>query len=200
MADYTVTSVFDLIAHQHVTNPNSVYGAARTATDMLAVRISIHHGFIETGANTDPGSFYIQTRLEDVDDQWETVAKIKMTNATVVDEALDAIEGSTVKSIAVTLTAGFAEGDEVYITDATADTDDEWHKIDVIVADTSIELIDGLVNGKEVDDVIYSDAEHFPYLLDLTGVAQYRVIYKNEGGTALNSAIWVRGIEVTDFA
>ena len=200
MADYTVTSVFDLIGHQRVTNPNSVYGSIKTATDMLSVRIAMHHGFIETGANTDAGSFYIQTRLEAVDDQWITVQKFMVTDATVVDEALDATEAATVKSIAVTLTAGFAEGDEVYITDGDADTSDEWHLIDVIVADTSIELVDGLVAGKVAGDDFYSDAEHFDYKLDLEGVAQYRVIYKNEGGTALNSAIWVRGIEVTDFA
>lgn len=199
MADYTVSSVFDLIAHQHVTHPESVYGAARTATDMLGVRIAIHHGFIEAGANTNPGSFLVQTRLEAVNDQWVTVAEFGTTSNTTVTEALTATEAIGVTSLACASTTGFAANDYIYITDATGDTDDEWHQLDAIVADTSLELTEGLVAAKASGDDAYSDAQHFAMYLDLAGVAQYRVIYKHEGGTGMNTAIWVRGIEVTDF-
>ena len=199
MVDYTVSAVFDLIAHQRVTHPNSVYGAARTTTDMLYALINIHHGFRQAGANTNPGSFYVQVRLEAKDDQWTTVAQFTTTSATTVTEALTAVEplGETV--LAVASTAGFAANDYIYVDDATADTDDEWHQLDVIVANTSLNLIDGLVAAKAIGDDAFSDAEHFSIRLNLAGVAQYRVIYKHEGAVGMDTAIWVRGIEVTDI-
>lgn len=200
MADPTVTAVFDLIGHQRLTHPNSVYGSARTATDMLSVLIHMHHGFIEAGANTNPGSFYVQTRLENVNDQWVTVAKFTTSGATTVAEALTATEPTTETVLAVADTTGFLADDYIYITDATGDTDDEWHQLDKIVGATSLDLVEGLVAAKASGDDAYSDAEHFAMLLDLYGVAQYRVIYKHEGGTGMDTAIWVRGIEITDFA
>lgn len=200
MADFTVSSVFDLIAHQHVTHPNSVYGSARPATDMLFARIAIHHGFIEAGANTNPGSFYIQTRLEAAVDQWVTAFKITATDATIVTEALTATEPIGEKVLACASTTGFAANDYIYVTDVTGDTDDEWHQLDKIVTDTTLDIIDGLRAAKASGDDAFSDAQHWEYLLDLAGVAEYRVFYKHEGGTGMNSAIWVRGIEVTDFS
>ena len=159
----------------------------------------MHHGFIEAGANTNPGSFYVQIRLESVNDQWVTVAKFTTTTNTTVEEALTATEAIGVTSLACASTTGFVADDYIYITDATGDTDDEWHQLDVIVANTSLELVEGLVAAKASGDDAFSDAEHFFYDLNLAGIAQYRVIYKHEGATGMNTAVWVRGIEVTDF-
>jgi hypothetical protein len=166
---------------------------------MLGVRIAMHHGFIEEGTNTNPGSFFVQTRLENVDDQWVTAAQFTVTAAAIAAEALTATEPVAEVSLAVTSTTGFAADDYIYITDATGDTDDEWHQLDKIVADSSLELIEGLVAAKASGDDAYSQAEHFSMYLDLAGVAQYRVIYKHEGSTGMDVAVWVRGIEVTDF-
>lgn len=200
MANYTVTSVFDLITHQHITHPNSVVGADRTpAGGSIGVNIEMFHGFIEATANTNPGSFIVQQRLEAADDQWANVHTFTVTDATPADEAFDAQEVAGTTAIDITLTAGFAAGDYVYITDSTADTADEWHTIDTITTDTTITLTDGLVNQKEIGDDFFSDAESFTFHLDLAGVLEYRVIYKAEGGTGADVAIWVRGVEYTDF-
>lgn len=200
MADYTVTPVFNLIAHQHITHPNSVVGADRTpAVGSIGVNIEMFHGFTEAVANTNPGSFIVQQRLEAADDQWDKVAEFTVSDATPADEALDAQEVAGTVSLAVTLTAGFSPGDEIYITDDTADTASEWHTIDRIVTDTSIELTDGLVNQKEIGDNCFSDAQTIRFHLNLAGVLEYRVLYKAEGAIGANTAIWVRAVEYTDF-
>lgn len=202
MAVYTNAAVADAVAHQHVTHPNSVYGADITPNSgALAALIAISHGFTEATANTNPGSFYVQISLEgaDVEDAWVTVAQFTVTNATPADEALDAQEPAGEAVMAVTLTAGFAAGDVIYITDSTGDNNSEWHQIDKIVTDTSIDLVDDLDFQKEIGDNIFSDAEHFAFTLDLKGVAKWRVIYKAEGGTGANVAIRARYKEVSSF-
>lgn len=204
MSDYTVSAQFDLLAHQELTHSATLaaaVGTARTATDMLGVHIHMHHGFIEGAqANTNPGSFYVQTRLNAAGDEWVTVAQFITTNATPVTEQIQTGEAATSTTILVTSTTGFANGDYIYIDDADAVGDSEWHQIEYITTDTSVELFDGLVNGKDSDDYIYSDAEHFSMYLDLAGIADYRVCYRHNGATGANTAIWVTGIEVTDFA
>ena len=205
MSDFTqaAAGVLDAIAHQHVTHPNSVYGADITPTPgALWAEIKMSHALIEISqANTNPGSFYVQTSLEgaDVEDAWVTKGQFTVTNATPADEALDAQEVAGTAVIAVTLTAGFAADDVIYITDSTAANNGEWHQIDRIVTDTSVDLVDDLDFQKEIGDLIFSDAEHFPMQLDLSGVAKWRVIYKAEGGTGANVAIRARYIEVTDI-
>jgi len=200
MADFTQAGVTDAIAHTHVTHPNSVYGSPITPTGgALWAQVHMHHGFFEAGANTNPASFYVQTALGTTGEEWTTVAQFTVTDATVVDEVMTGAESAGEVLLAVAATAGFAANDYVYITDVTADTDDEWHQVDIIDANTSIDLTEGLVNTKASGDTIFSDAEHFSMQLDLSGVARWRVIYKNEGATAMDTAVWVRYIEVTDI-
>ncbi len=204
MADFTQApaGVLNAITHQHITHPNSVYGADITPTvGAMFAKIHLSHAIIEATANTDAGSFYIQTSLEaaGVEDAWVVDQQFTVSNATPGDEALDAQEVAGTTSIAVTLTAGFVANNIIYITDSTANADSEWHMIDRIVTDTSIELVDDLDNQKEIGDVIFSDAQHFPYTLDLSAIAKWRVIYKAEGATGANVAIRARYIEVTDF-
>ncbi|KKN26050.1 hypothetical protein LCGC14_0878560 [marine sediment metagenome] len=200
MSDFTQAAVADAIAHQEITHPNSVYGSSLTPTaGALWAIVHMHHGFIEAAANTNPGSFYVQTNLEATGENWTTVAQFTVTNATPVIENMTATEpiGETV--MAVASTTGFAANDYVYIQDVGTAADSEWHQVDIIVGNTSIDLTEGLVVAKDTSDNIFSDAENFAMKLDLSGVARWRVIYKAEGGTGANVAIWVRFIEVTDF-
>lgn len=203
MADYTVSAQFDLIAHQehtHSTTAKAITGTARTSTDMLGVLIHMHHGFVEAGANTNPGSFYVQTRLSTGDDEWVNVAQFTTTDATTVSEAMTATEPVGEVTLACASTTGFANGDLIYVQDTTTATDSEWHQVDHIVTNTSIDILeDGLVVQKDSSDVIFSDAEHFSMYLDLAGVADYRVVYLHNGAVGMNTAVWVTGIEVTDI-
>jgi len=162
----------------------------------------MHHAFREEGANTNPQSFFVQTNLAATgsDESWATVAQFTATDTTTFEELLDNTEAAGVTELAVTLTAGFAAGDYIYIRDASVVADGEWQQIQEIATDSTIDIMSpGLETGKDSSDTIYSDAETFTMTLDLSGVARWRVIYMNEGGTAMTTAIWVRYIEVTDI-
>lgn len=209
MADFTRGSVTDAIAHQHVTHAAEgasalVVGADQTITDgAMWAKIELFHGFTEAAANTNPGSFYIQTSLEasGVEDAWLIDAQFLIAEVgTPADEALDAQEVAGTAAIAVTFTAGFVADDLIYITDSTADNNSEWHQISHIVTDTTVNLVDDLDFQKEIGDVIFGSAEHFRHTLDLSGIAKWRVIFKHQGAAGANVAIRARYIEVTDFA
>ena len=200
MADFTQGSLTDAIAHAEVTHPNSVYGSSLTPTaGALWAQIHIHHGFIEAGANTNAGSFYIQTNLGTTNENWVTVAQFTTTTATTVIENMTATEPIGEVTMAVASTTGFAANDYIYIQDVGTAANSEWHQVDLIVSNTSIDLTEGLVVQKDTSDNIFSDAENWSFRLDLSAVARWRVTYKHEGATGMNTAIWVNFIEATDF-
>lgn len=201
MAVFTRGSLTDAIGHQEITHPNSVIGSPITPTvGAMWADIHLHHAFIEAGANTNPASFYIQKNLGTTNENWVTEREITVLSATAVIENMTATEpiGETV--LAVASTTGFLANDYIYIQDVGTATDSEWHQVDIIVSNTSIDLTEGLIVAKDTSDNIFSHAENFPHRLDLSGVVRWRVIYKNEGATAMNTAIRVNFIEVTGFA
>lgn len=204
MADFSTASLKDAIAHQAVTHPNSVYGLAGgpitpTAGAMWA-KIHMHHAFIEAAANTNAGSFFVQTNLGITNENWVTEAQFTVFAGTPVTEALTATEPIGEVILVVASTTGFAADDYIYVQDAGTEADSEWHQVDKIVSNTSVDLTEGLVKAKDSSDFMWGNAENFPWRLDLSGVVRWRVIYKNEGATGANTAIWVEYIEVTDFA
>ena len=191
------------MAHVETSNAATVVGSAITPTaGALWAVIHMHHGFVEAGANTNPQSFFVQTNLGATgsDESWSTVAQFTVTDATVVTENMTATEPAGETVLAVADVAGFAAGDYIYIEDNTTAADSEWQQVQEVVGSTSIDIMSpGLETGKDSADRIWSDAGTFTMTLDLSGVARWRVLYMNEGGTALNTAIWVRYIEVTDI-
>ena len=200
IADFTQAAVADAIAHTENTNPWSSLGSSITpTTGALWAYITLHHAFVEVTTNTNPPSFYVQTNLGTTDESWTTVAQFTATDADPVIENLTATEpiGETVMTVGST--TGFLYSDYIYIDDVGTPANSEWHQIQQInsVA-TDITLTAGLVTAKDTNDNIYSEAETFTMTLDLSGVARWRVIYLNEG-TAPDTAIWVRYIEVTDI-
>ncbi len=202
MAAPTASSVFDLIAHQEVTHPNSVLdGTVRSPAGIkIEVYIWIYHAFIEAAANTNAGSIYIQTRPAASNDQWVDVAQFRTFTGTPVIENLTATEpiGETVMTVGST--TGFVADDNIYIQDVGTATNSEWHKCDLIVTNTSIDLVSGLVVQKDTSDNIFSDAESWAFPFRLPAITDYRAIYKHEGTTGANTAIWVQGREWETFA
>ena len=201
MTDFTVTTVADNIAHQRLTHPAHVIGTTETpAEGSILAKIWMYHALHEATANTNPGSFYIQTRGESVNDQWMSVAQFTVSNGTSATSALDATEAIGVTSISITSSASFAAGDYIYIDDATANTDDEWHQIvQVDSVGTDLLIASGLVAAKASGDDAWTLAEGFYLELDLAGVFEWRTVYIHRGTTGANVALWVRFIEVTDI-
>ena len=202
MADFTQAAVAYAIAHAECTHPYTTVGSAIGVTGgELWALIHMHHAFIEAGANTNPASFFVQTNLAATgnDESWTTVAQFTVTDATVVEEDMTATEAAGETVLTVVSTTGFAAGDYIYIEDNTTVANSEWQQVqqlDSVGTDITI-MSPGLETGKDSADRIWSDAETFTMTLDLSGVARWRVIYMNEGGTAMDTAIWVRHITVT---
>ena len=207
MADFTQLAIDDNIPHQEVTHSATtlatVVGTEEGVTSgELWTTIHMHHAFIEEGANTNPQSFFVQTNLAATgsDESWTTVAQFTTTNATTVEEDMTATEAAGETELAIASSTGFVNGDYIYIEDNTTVANSEWQQIAFVTATPTINIVSpGLETGKDSADRIWSDAETFTFILDLSGVGRWRVVYMNQGGTARNTAIWVRFITTTDI-
>ena len=203
MAGFTQAAVADAIAHNQQNHPFTDVGSAITPTaGALWANITMYHAFVEAGDNVNPGSFFIQTNLGTTDESWANVAEFTVTDeGSITSEQLTATEPAGETVLAVPSTVGFAATDEIYIQDASVVANSEWQQIQEIVTNTSINILTpGLETQKDTLDFIRSDAETFTFRLELSGIARWRVVYMNEGVTAMNTAWWVRFIEVTGFA
>ena len=198
MAVFSQAAVADAIAHTESTHPwSSFAGDIVPTTGALWAYITMHHAYVEAATNTNPPSFYVQINLGTTDESWTTVAQFTCTDTDPVLENLTATEPVGEKVMTVADTTGFAATDYIYIDDVGTPANSEWHQIQELnLVGTDIALTAGLVTEKDTSDNIYSQAETFTMTLDLSGVVSWRVIYLNEGGTAPDSAIWVRYIEV----
>lgn len=204
MADLT-QSKSTIIAHQAVTNPNSVEGSAvdvRTALDCLVI---CRHAYIEA---VDPGGiepeFHIMASLDQTAsppaDSWFRLLTFKATDpgAAPATEAMTATEPTSEKVLAVASTSGFVAGSEVYVRDTGTEADSEWHTVDRIVTNTSIDIFAGLVNAKDSSDIIWGSAQTFR--LPVAGnIGHINVYYSNEGSSAPNTAVLVEALVNTDI-
>ena len=94
-------------------------------------------------------------------------------------------------TLAVASTTGFAVDDVLYIQDTTTLADSEWARLKTFVANTNIQLIDGLTVQKDSADVIWNDARVWVVPLDLNGIESYRVVWTHEGATGANGHVKV---------
>lgn len=202
MVDFT-QSKSTIIAHQAITNPESVEGSAVSVASSLSGLIICRHAYIEA---VDPGGiepeFHIMGSLDaSGDEAWFKIASFKATDpgAAPATEGLSGSEsiGDTVLEVAST--TGFAAGDEIYIRDTTTEADSEWHLVDRIVSNTSIDIFMGLTNAKDSSDVIWGSAQTFRIPLSFDGLSRVNVHYSNEGSSAPNTAVLVEILQATDI-
>lgn len=174
-----------LLAHQAVTHPDTIVGSAVDVGHHDEALIECYHGFNEAAANTNPGSFLIQTTVaSEGDEDWVTKLPLTAVVATPADEAFSDTEPAGEQTIAVVSTTGFAAGNLVYIRDGTL-ADSEWAIVREIVASTSIILVDGLAREHAATTTtIFGSAEKFSVKLDLRGARRLRAVYLHEGATA----------------
>lgn len=193
MADYTKTAARTLIAHQAVTHPGFVLGSEVDVSALIAAGIFLYHGYTEAVANTNPGTFYIQgSPLAAGDDEWMDIVSFTANTDTPADETLGGTEAIGSKSMGVAATAGFTAGDLIYIHDVGTEADSEWHRVQEIITNTSIELIDGLEVAKDVSDHIYGSAQAWFHMLDLAPLMRVRCLFMHEGTTGANVAIMAK--------
>lgn len=185
-----------VLAHQAAAHPITIVGSSIDARTKRSVTIFMYHGYIEAVADTNPGKFKVQVRPDagdsSINEHWITVAEFVVKGTTPDDEAMDAIEPIGEKVLAVTLTAGYAAEDILYIRDIDTLADSEWAECQEIVTDTSIDILDGLTVEKSTAGsgcIIFNDASRFVCALDLNANETYRVIWSHEGATGADGHI-----------
>lgn len=204
MADLTQSKSI-IIAHQAVTNPESAEGSAVDVRSALDCLIVCRHAYVEAA---DPGGvepeFHVMASLDQTAsppaDSWFKVASFKATDpgAAPATEAMTASEPVAEKVLAVSSTTGFAPGDEIYIRDTGTEADSEWHTVDRVVTNTSVDIFGGLVAAKDASDVIWGSAQAFRVAIP-GNVGHVNVHYSNEGTSAPDTAVLVECLVNTDI-
>lgn len=190
MSVITKTQDIVLLSHQLITHPASVVGSAIDVGDDLAAWIFIDHAYVETTANAIPAEFHILgTPFASGDEGWKTLVQFDTSTTLAETEALTATEPIAETVLAVASTSNLSVGQEIYVQDASVVADGEWHKIENIVSDTSVDLVHGLTVAKDSSDFIFNQAERFDAYLDLTALARIKVYYVNRAATGSNSHI-----------
>lgn len=201
-----------LLAHQAVSNPATVVGAAVVVPNITVdpdtmtqhrvdqIRIEAYHAFNAVGANTNPQSILIQTSISvSGTADWVTVVEFVPSTGTTVSEVLTATEPQDETSIAMADASKFAAGGLVYIRDTVA-TDSEWafvQEVDTTPAEFTI-LVDGLTTAHALTtSAMFDLAEKFVAQISVKGVERIRCVYMNEGGTANNTHVQVEYVLIT---
>ena len=189
MAKYT-QSDHVLASHQALTHPGIFVGVTTNEIDVttkLFGQIYIYHANIEETANVEGVRYAIQTsRLTSTDDDWLTAVEFRTDVAAAASEAMTATEAAGVKVLAVAAITGFVEGEYLYIQDTGALANSEWRWNDLLVASTSIDIIDGLTTGKDSSDVIFNKAEQFYAKVDFGGVKRVRLFVWHRAAAGSN--------------
>ena len=187
------TDSVDVLTHQAATHPTTIVGSAIDCRTKRAATIFLYHAYVEATADTNYGPFLVQVRPDAGDgsatEHWVTVATVPAAGTTPDTEAMTATEpvGETV--LAVASTTGFAVGDLLYIQDTTTLADSEWAYCKTFVANTSINLIDGLTVQKDSADVIWNDATVRAITISLESIESFRVVWTHEGATGANGHV-----------
>jgi hypothetical protein len=167
-----------------------VKGAAQDVSTKISATILCFHASVQAVENTNPGKFLVQVSgSSSGDEDWATIAEFTAQVSTADTEALTATEPAAETVLAVASTTGFVAGDWVYIQDAGVLADSEWGRLQEVVTDTSLNLIDGLTNGKDASDFVWNDAEIFIAQLDLSAVGRLRVVFQHEGAAGANAHV-----------
>lgn len=181
------------LSHQAATHPTTIVGSAIDCRTKRAATIFLYHGYVESAADTNPGKFLVQIRPDagdgTVTENWQTVIELTVKGTTPDTEAMTATEPIGETTLAVASTTGFAVEDELYIQDTTTLADSEWAKCKTFVANTNIQLIDGLTVAKDSADVIWNDASKFVVTLDLNSIESFRVVWTHEGAVGANGHV-----------
>jgi len=184
-----------LLSHQAVTHPDTVKSTAAQILTVVTydrVYVECYHAFNEGTTNTNAGSFWIQTSLSSTgDEDWVTNTTHTTSTGTPNVEVCTGTEPVGEQTITIASTTGYTVGALIYIRD-TVLADSEWAYVREVVSNTSVILIDGLTRAHAATTTsLFSIAEKFTTLVDVTGCSRLRVVYFHEGGTGANTHVKV---------
>ena len=187
------TDSTSVLTHQAATHPVTIVGSAISCLTKKAATIFLYHAYVEATADTNPGKFKVQVRPDAGDgsvlEHWITVAEFVAKGTTPDTEAMTATEPAGETVLACASTTGFVAEDILYIQDTGTLADSEWNQCQEIVANTSVNLLDGLTTQKDSSDVIWNDASVFVMTLNLDSIESFRVVWMHEGATGANGHV-----------
>ena len=181
-----------LISHQlstnHLTDASGyIVGTAVDTRTMIHADVYLFHAFVEAASNANAQTWLIQACSEtDDESKWVDVQTVTITfTGTPATEAItDGPFPATTKPIDVAATAEFVAGDQVYIQDANTLGDSEWARVDHVVTNVTVDLVDGLTNAKDSSDFFWDNPQTDKIPIDLQGVNRLRVAYVNRAAGA----------------
>jgi hypothetical protein len=152
-----------------------------TATKISAT-LYLQLGFIEAQVNTNPQRFIVQVSSEAADnDNWRNLA-VYTIDFTGTPER-EAITSQSTNTVTVASTTGVnTPGQVVYIQDAGAIGNSEWHHVESATG-TVVTLYDAVTSAFDASDFINTAWEK-TVQFDLSSVDRMRVVFENEGTTA----------------
>lgn len=208
MADVT-QAAHTLAAHQAHTH--SVTDVSQTNTEIdvrtfIAGQIYVYHANIETTANATGVEYILQGRWPtgaDVNEDWVDLITFQtgVTAAVAAEIAGNEAAGQTSIDVDADPTAAFLRGIDVYVEDKGYVTDGEWGKCSHSVTGTphTVNLVDGLANAKDSDDTIWTQAEVFSAMVDLSGLSYVRLLMLHTAATGSNIHFKAEMVAFTDI-
>lgn len=184
MADYTEAES-TLLAHQehtHLVTDVIEKGSEVDVRTNLSATWYVHHANIQTTPNAQGVRYILQGRPEgsgagDNDIGWVDLVVFQTSTVAAALAEITGTEaiGQTSLEVDADPSSDFDSGADVYVHDAGTVADGEWHKCDHSTSGAVI-IMDGLIKAKDLDDEIWTNAEHFSALVDLDGIAYVRAI------------------------
>lgn len=210
--DYTQAKS-TLIAHSHVQHPASIQGTTVNVAGAISCLITMWHALIEATVNTNPGAFRIFGSHDAAgDDAWFHITDIDVNADTSTHEPVSTSEAAGSKVIGAANTTGYVAKDNIYVRDtngaapttttgslSTPETLSEWHTIQRVVANTSVDLMIGLLNAKDTSDEMWTLARQFNFSMSCAGLSRIRVDFSHEGAVGANVHVKAEVTVATDI-
>jgi len=200
MADNTQAQS-TLLAHQALTHPGHIVGAAVDVSTMIGGVVHIWQANIETTANLTAGLDFIEIQgsPDATLNNWQRIGMYMPSGTAATDTAFDAGEdiGQTVLSVATT--AGKTTGVLIYIVDATGVAESEWAEVATVATDDTVTVVDGILVAKTTDDHMFTQASRWAHYVDLSGYLRLRVVVQHYGATGSDWRVYAVLEAVTDF-
>lgn len=199
-----------LLAHQLLTNDAtaaglSVVGSEVDVKTFISATVQVYHAVIEAAAN-DPGVDYVlQGRWEPTaskNEDWVDLWTFTSGTTAAVASEISGTEaaGETTLAVDADPTATFTPGILCYIEDTGVVADGEWARVAISATGPDIvTIVDGLTNGKDSADTIWSQAETFAGSVDLSGLSYVRMIVVGKDTAGADIHFKAEMIAFTDF-
>lgn len=200
MAKFTQSLENSSIALAAVTHPNSIEGTPVSVATAMDCTIDMWHALVEATANTNPGTFRIFTSSHASNNHsWRHLLDIDVSDVAAVTESLTATEPIGEKVLAVASTTGFVAKANIYVINTTIGSS-EWHTIDKIVSNTSVDIMIGIKNEQTAAaSSLWSDAQQFSISLNCSTLSRVRVDFSHEGATGANCHVRAEVNIATEF-